>query len=156
MDVKIKSEEGNFKMRVAGLIIKEDKLLTVNICNNGFYCLPGGHVHLGESSAEAIEREIGEEVNLTCKSAKLLAIIENFFGESKKTHEVCYFYVIEPNEDIEVKDYSIVENDEGELKNLEFKWIGLDNLRQQDFRPSALINKLENRDFKFEHIITRD
>ncbi len=156
MDVKIKSDEGNFKMRVAGLVIKEDKLLTVNICNNGFYCLPGGHVHLGESSAEAIKREIGEEVNLTCKNTKLLAIIENFFGTSKKTHEVCYFYVVEPNENIEVKDYSIIENDDGELKNLEFKWISLDKLREQDFRPSALIEKLEKRDFEFEHIITRD
>ena len=79
MDVKIKCEEGNFKMRVAGLIVKEGKLLTVDICNNGFYCLPGGHVHLGESSLEAIKREMEEEVNLTCKEAKLLAIIENFF-----------------------------------------------------------------------------
>lgn len=153
MDVKIKSEVGNFKMRVAGLVIKEEKLLTVNICDNGFYCLPGGHVHLGESSAEAIEREIKEEVNLTCKSKRLLAIIENFFG---KTHEVCYYYVISPNEDIEVKDYSIVENDEGELKNLEFKWIALDELKNHDFRPSVLIESLEKRDFDFKHIITRD
>lgn len=153
MDVKIKSDLGNFKMRVAGLVIKEEKLLTVNICDNGFYCLPGGHVHLGESSAEAIEREIKEEVNLTCRSTQLLAITENFFG---KTHEVCYCYIIEPNEDIEVKDYSIVENDEGELKNLEFKWIALDELKKHDFRPSVLIEKLEKRDFAFKHIITRD
>ena len=50
MDVKIKCDEGNFKMRVSGLIIKNGKLLTVDICENNFYCLPGGHVHLGEES----------------------------------------------------------------------------------------------------------
>ena len=27
-------------------------------------------------------------------------------------HEVCYFYVIEPNEDIKTEDYDVVENDE--------------------------------------------
>ena len=158
MDVKIKSEEGNFKMRVAGLVIKEGKLLTVNICNNGFFCLPGGHVHLGESSEEAIKREIGEEVGLTCKSIKMLALIENFFKSVKGvvTHEVCYFYMVEPNEDIKTEDYTYVENDEGELKNLEFKWFDLNKLDKMDFRPSALGKKLAKNDFEFEHIITKD
>lgn len=158
MDVKIKSNEGNFKMRVAGLVIKEGKLLTVNICNNGFYCLPGGHVHLGESSEEAIKREIGEEVGLTCKNVKMLAFIENFFKSVKNvvTHEVCYFYIVEPNEDIKTEDYSYVENDEGELKNLEFKWFPLDKLTEIDFRPSILAEKLSKGDFEFEHIIVKD
>lgn len=157
MDVKIKVDEGNFKMRVAGLIIKDDKLLTVNICNNGFYCLPGGHVHLGESSVEAIKREMQEEVEFTCKEAKLLALVENFFeGRGKKYHEVCYFYLYQPQEDFEVKDYTRIENDEGELKNLEFKWLELDKLQSYDFRPSVLIDKLQKRNFDFEHIISRD
>ena len=158
MDVKIKCEEGNFKMRGAGLIVKEGKLLTVDICNNGFYCLPGGHVHLGESSLEAIKREMEEEVNLTCKEAKLLAIIENFFTgkENKKYHEVCYFYLYQPNEEVEVKDYSRIENDEGELKNLDFKWLELKNLPNENFRPSVLQEKLAKGDFEFEHIIFGD
>lgn len=157
MDVKIKCEEGKFKMRVAGLIIKEGKLLSVDICNNGFYCLPGGHVHLGESSLEAIEREMGEEVNLTCKKATLLSIIENFFsGEGTKFHEVCYYYLYEPNEEVGVKDYSRIENDEGELKNLDFKWIELEKLKESNFRPFILAEKLSKKDFNFEHIIYRD
>ena len=158
MDVKIKSEEGKFKMRVAGLIIKDGKLLTCEICDNGFYCLPGGHVHLGESSKEAIEREMSEEVNLTCKEAKLLAVIENFFNGKKgeKFHEVCYYYLYQPNEDIEVKDYSRVEDDEGELVHLDFKWYDLKELEKVDFRPAVLKGKLKKGDFAFEHIINRD
>lgn len=157
MDVKIKVEEGNFKMRVAGLIIKDDKLLTVNICDNGFYCLPGGHIHLGESSLDAIKREMVEEVELSCKDAKLLALVENFFvGKGKKFHEVCYFYLYQPNEDVKSEDYTRIENDEGELKNLEFKWIKLDELDKFDFRPNVLVDKLMNRDFEFEHIISID
>ena len=106
MDVKIKSDEGCFKYRVAGVVVKDNKLLTVNICDNGFYCLPGGHIHLGEDSLTAINREIGEEVGITCKNVKLLAITENFFqSKHGKMHEVCYYYLIEPNEDIDTKDY---------------------------------------------------
>ena len=157
MDVKIKTDEANFKMRVAGLIIKDDKLLTVKICDNDFYCLPGGHIHLGESSLEAIKREMSEEVNLTCKSAKLLSVIENFFtGKGKKFHEVCYYYLYEPNEDVQAKDYSYVENDEGELKNLDFKWVSLSDIQSHNFRPSVLKNKLANHNFEFEHIIFSD
>lgn len=155
MDVKIKSKEGNFKMRVAGCIIKDDKLLTVNIGDNGFYCLPGGHVHLGESSIDSINREIKEEVNVNIKDIKLISIMENFFldKENKIFHELCYIYIVNPSDDIETKDYSIVENDEGILRNLEFKWIHLDELRNSNFRPEILIDKLEKRNYEFEHIV---
>ena len=95
MDVKIKSDEGCFKYRVAGAVIKDNKLLMVDICDNGFYCLPGGHIHLCEDSLTAIKREIGEEVQITCKTIKLIALAENFFtGKKGQMHEVCYFYMI--------------------------------------------------------------
>lgn len=157
MDVRIKSEEGAFKYRVAGVIVKDDKLLMVNICNNGFYCLPGGHIHLGEDSLTAINREIGEEVGITCKSVKLISLIENFFiAKNRKMHEVCYFYLIEPNEDIETKDYDIVENDEGVMKPLHFKWCPLNELETVDFRPNQLVEKLKNKNFELEHFIVKE
>ena len=157
MDVKIKSNEGNFKYRVAGAVIKNKKLLMVNICNNGFYCLPGGHIHLGEDSQTAMKREIGEEVGITCKNMKLVSLAENFFKAKKGLmHEVCYFYVIEPNENIATEDYDIVENDEGELKPLHFKWCPLEEIDKVDFRPKNLAEKFKNEDFEFEHFIIKE
>lgn len=157
MDVKIKSEEGNFKYRVAGAVVKDEKLLMVDICDNGFYCLPGGHIHIGEDSVTAMKREIGEEVGITCKSMKLVALAENFFkAKGKPLHEVCYFYVIEPNEDIATEDYEVVENDEGELKPLHFKWCPLAQIDQVDFRPKELKEKFKKKDFEFEHLIVKD
>ena len=155
MDVKIKSEQCDFKMRVAGCLIKDDKLLTVQICDNGFYCLPGGHVHLGEDSLTAMIREFKEEVNITCDDAKLIAVIENFFltKEKKKVQEVCYFYLMNTKEDIETKDYTYVENDEGIMRNLDFKWIDIEELHNADFRPTTLIDKLQKRNYELEHII---
>ena len=157
MDVKIKSEEGNFKMRVSGLIIKDGKLLTVDIANNNFYCLPGGHVHLGESSQEAIKREIKEEVGVEVIDAKLLSIIENFFtnAKGKVVHEVCYYYTVYA-EGVNTNDYTYVENDDGELKELKFKWFKLEDLKGVDFRPKVLAEKLAGRNFNFEHITTKD
>jgi len=157
MDVRIKSEEGAFKYRVAGVVVKDNKLLMVNICNNGFYCLPGGHIHLGEDSLTAIKREINEEVGITCKSVKLISLVENFFtAKDRKMHEVCYFYLIEPNEDINTQDYDIVENDEGIMKPLHFKWCPLGELETVDFRPKQLVNKLKNKNFELEHFIIKE
>ena len=157
MDVRIKSDEGNFKYRVSGAIIKDGKLLMVNICNNGFYCLPGGHIHLGEDSLTAVKREINEEVGITCKNVQLIALGENFFsGKKGKMHEVNYVYMIEPNEDIATTDYNVVENDEGELKPLHFKWCLLDEIDQVDFRPSILKDKFKAKDFSFGHFITKE
>ena len=157
MDVRIKSDKGAFKYRVAGVVIKDDKLLMVDICNSGFYCLPGGHIHLGEDSYTAVKREINEEIGITCKSTRLISIIENFFKtKNREMHEVCYFFVIEPNEDIPTEDYEIVENDQGELKLLQFKWCPLSELDKVDFRPKNMVNKLKHQNFNFEHFIIKD
>lgn len=157
MDVKIKSDEGSFKYRVAGAVIKDDKLLMVNICDNGFYCLPGGHIHLGEDSLMGMKREIGEEVGITCKNIELIGLVENFFdGKKGRMHEVCYFYKIEPNEDLNTEDYEIVENDEGELKPLKFKWCPLNEIEKVDFRPKILVDKFKRKNFQFEHFIIKE
>ena len=157
MDVKIKSEICDFKMRVSGLIIKDGKLLTVDIANNNFYCLPGGHVHLGESTLDAIKREIREEVMLDVLNVKLLSVIENFFTnvKGKMMHEVCYYYTVYA-EGVNTNDYTYIENDDGELKELKFNWIKLEDLTKVDFRPKILAEKLVGGNFEFEHIITKD
>ena len=158
MDVKIKTENEKFKFRVCGVIVKDNKLLAVNICDNGFFCCPGGHVHLGEDTETAIAREIVEETGVDCKREKLLAVIENFFGgKGKVFHEIGFYYLLSPKDlSFETKDFNILENDEGELKNLEFKWIDIDRLDEIDFRPVVIKEKLMKHNFDFEHIIAKD
>ena len=157
MDVKIKSDDGNFKMRVAGAIIKDGKLLVVDIANNNFYCLPGGHVHLGESTLDAIKREIKEEIGVDVLNVKFLSVIENFFtnAKGKVVHEVCYYYTVYA-EGVNTNDYTYLENDDGELKELKFKWFKLEDLEKVDFRPKILAEKFASRNFELEHIITKD
>lgn len=159
MDVKIKSEEGVFKYRVNGLVLHNDKVLTVDIADNGFFCLPGGHVHLGEDSFEAVRREVKEETGIEADKVSLFAIIENFFpGKNNcKMHEVGVYYLVEAK-DLKGrdKDFELIENDEGKLVKLNFKWISLDEIEEANFRPDKLKTKLKKRDFSFEHFIVKD
>lgn len=153
MDVKIKNDDFDFKMRVCGCLIKDDKLLVVEMCDNGHYCLPGGHVHLGENSIDAIRREYKEEVLLDTQNKGLLCLNENFFRakDGRKIHEVGYYYLLDG--DISTVDFIRTENDEGELKKLDFRWVKLDDLDKIDFRPSILVPQLKARDYSFKHIV---
>ncbi len=53
--IKIKTDDYNFKFRVSGLIIKDNKLLLVDMDDSGFLCLPGGYVELGETTEVAVK-----------------------------------------------------------------------------------------------------
>ena len=86
MNIKINENNNNFKFRVAGLIINDNKFLTCQIMKKGFYCLPGGHSQVNENTIETIKREIKEETGLNTEVVKLKAVIENFFTRPNNTN----------------------------------------------------------------------
>lgn len=148
MDIKITGENKRFKVRVAGMIIHNNKLLVCRIMNNPFLCLPGGHCHLFETSHDAIMREIKEETGLNVKIVELSAFIENLFVSEKgeNCHELCYIYKLTPLNlpKDKAKDWNVVEFDDGINKNLDFKWIDISKINEFDIRPVAvkqIINK---------------
>lgn len=158
MDVRIDSNEGKFKFRVCGILRVNNKYLTVKIQGNDFYCLPGGHVELGEDTDSAVLREMKEELGYDVEIKKLVSIIQNFFKtkDGKVFHELGYYYIVEPKNvsDVNLDDYVITENDKGKLVRLEFKWFTLDELKEARFLPSVLKDQLTNENLV--NIITKD
>ena len=153
--IKIKTEDYNFKFRVSGLIIKNNKLLLVDMDDSGFLCLPGGYVELGETTEIAVKRELLEEVGKNFDISKYLGVVENYFINkySKKTHEISFYYVMTPVENINTNNFTIIENDKGHKIKLEFKWINLKEINNYDIRPSFLKQILEDENFEFNHLI---
>lgn len=75
---------------------ENNRVLFVEINNNGFLCCPGGHVELGEDSISEVKRETEEEIGVKCENVKLIALIENFFKNKKAnnfTKWVCITYL---------------------------------------------------------------
>ena len=155
MDIKIRSKSGNFKFRVGGIIKKGDKYLVVKMNRNDFYCLVGGHVGIGEDTQTAVVREIKEELCKDVRVVSLSAIIENFFTnkKGKKFHELCFAYKLEVLDEIEIKDFVRIENDNGEMVRLEFKWLTIEEMRQS-FRPKILVDAIEKDEFA--HLIKKE
>ncbi len=158
VDIKIKTDECNFKYRVAGIIISDDKVLTVKMCDNSFYCLPGGHVEVGESTVECIFREMKEETGYNVINPKLIAVTENFFASkiNKQMHEVGFYYILDLDEysnNINKEDYIKIEHDKcGDIK-LEFKWFDISKLNDINIQPEFLKEKLMKKDFMLTHYI---
>lgn len=158
MDIKIKSPSGNFKYRVAGVLIdKNNRILIQKIGENEFYCLPGGHVEIGETSMEAAKRELEEELRFNVSVTKPLFIIENIFKNSKNqiVHEVGMYYNLTSN-NAPINDWNYLENDKGVLKTLHYKWVTQEELKNIDFRPNFLKNLLFNNISNFSHFVVKN
>ena len=87
--------EGKIRTRVCGLIIKDDKLLTVkhNLKGKPFYAPPGGNIEFGESMQDALIREVYEETFVKVKSCKF-QFITQYIAPPLHAIEV-FFQIIE-------------------------------------------------------------
>lgn len=154
--IKIKTDDYNFKFRVSGLIIRNNKLLLVDMDDSGFLCLPGGYVELGETTEEAVKRELVEEIGKDVIVKKYLGVVENYFINkfSKKMHEISFYYLMDFTScDIEESNFTLIENDKGYNIKLDFKWINLDELDKFDIRPNFFKELFKNKKIEFNHFI---
>ena len=158
--IKIKTDNYNFKFRVSGIVINDNKLLLVDMDNAGFLCLPGGYVELGETTEQAICREMEEELGYKLEIVKYLGVAENFFVNkyNKTMHEICFYYLLKPlkGEKARYNDYSLIEHDKGHNIKLDFKWININELNNYDIRPKFLTNIVKNDSLIINHIILNE
>jgi ADP-ribose pyrophosphatase YjhB (NUDIX family) len=90
--------ERAIKVKAMGLFISPDGRFLASpgfdsIKGQGYLRLLGGHVEFGERAAEALAREIMEEIEAECTVGPLLEVIENSFThEGEPGQEVVFLY----------------------------------------------------------------
>lgn len=152
--IKMKTERLNFKFRVSGIVIKDNKVLVVDMDDSGFLCLPGGYVELGETTEEACIRELEEEVGKKFKINEYCGVIENFFKNkfNKNIHEISFYYTLVPTQELDTNNFTLMENDKGNIIKLDFKWIDINEIDNFDIRPEFLKEILKNK-LNFNHLV---
>lgn len=82
-------------------IIREDEEIFVfefyDPYKDETFCRPlGGTIELGERAADAVKRELNEELGVTVTDARLLSVVENIFDwQGQTAHEIDFIFEVE-------------------------------------------------------------
>ncbi|MFR5875408.1 MAG: NUDIX domain-containing protein, partial [Eubacterium sp.] len=94
-DWNFKIDNSICNFRSVGVLIKNDKILVQRDKDGNVYALPGGHVKIGESSADTLIREYKEETGADIICNKLIWIEECFWEwNNVKTNTLAFYYLI--------------------------------------------------------------
>ena len=154
-DLSIMVDERRFNFRVGAIVECNNKVLLHKGIDKDYYNIPGGRCKIGESSLNAVKREIEEEVGILEEDYKLIYILENFFSENNlSTHELLYIYtiVLPSNHPLYHKNEFATNDNKKEINY----WISKDEIINLKLKPDVLPHVINKKDLLIEHnIITR-
>lgn len=149
-DFRVISENMTYGVRAAALIMKDNRLLCLYHAKKNLYVVPGGAIGVGESTEEAVRREVQEELGVEIIIENLSFVAENYFKhEERDFHNIEFYYSCHL-----AKEYS---NDDfiGDT-GLEVVWLPLDDLKTYHLRPVFLkdydLSQIDN----LLHLVNRD
>lgn len=105
--------------------------------HENFYRLIGGGIEFGETGAEALKREVKEEMNAEIKNIKYLGLIENIFNyEGEDRQEIILLY------QADFKDKNIYNRDKIEILDSRHPqtayWLDKKTLLESNYYPKKL------------------
>ncbi len=156
VDLTLKTDKGIFNHRVAAVIVRNNKLLAQkNIADNSYY-LVGGRVSFGESSEDALVREIKEELGTFITDYNPLWVNECFFIDNgQKFHEIGIYYLVDiSNTDFRCSD-AVFETKEENRTNT-YEWLDIDNLENIELYPKFIKEEIKNPNKDLKLIITNE
>ena len=149
MDFRTTAAGYQYGVRASALIIHAGKLLTYS--HDGKYFVPGGAVQVGEHSADAVRREVREELGIGCTVRKLAFVGEHLFTvHDIPNHRIDFHYLVEV--DSEAVPITTCE----EEHRYPCAWLPLDSLADYPLKPEFLTHELPQWDRKLKHLTTRE
>lgn len=156
-DIGFSDSERWFRLRAAAIIIENGCVLFAGNDRADYYYSVGGAIHHGETSEEAVLREVYEETGVKYEIDRLAFIHENFFkGQendvlfSKSCHEITFYYLMKSKGIMELNCTSICESG---VKEKMF-WLPADRLSEYNAFPTFLAEKLPIANNEMCHIVT--
>jgi 8-oxo-dGTP pyrophosphatase MutT (NUDIX family) len=127
------------RQRAAALVTQQGRVLLHRAQSDAFWALPGGGIEPGESAAQAVVRELLEELGQAVVPGALACVVENFFVHSGQLHHelgLCLHTSLLGDGPLIAGDgpYEGLEGGRG----LVFAWFSSDELAHLDIRPTIL------------------
>ncbi len=140
MDITFTVGDQLFNYRVAGLFLREGRLLVMRDAPEGNWYLPGGRVAVGETAEAALLREMREELGISAEIHRPLWLNQSFFvpdGTQQKVHELCLYFLMEtPESGLPTGVEPFFRREGAEVH--EFCWLPFAQLRDAYFYPLFL------------------
>lgn len=150
-------DEGTmFLYRVGGVAVVGDRVLLHRSEFDDFWAVPGGRVGVGETSSDALAREMREEIGVDVRVGGLLWVVENFFrftpldgpptaAQEIDHHELGIYLEMELPSAVNEMDRFTGKELAGtpDEFTLEFRWFSRSSLEGVDLRPRTLRNALK-------------
>jgi 8-oxo-dGTP pyrophosphatase MutT (NUDIX family) len=104
--------------------------------------LAGGRIKLHETSEQALQRELLEELHESPTRMQFLWTVENFFiDRQKQFHEICLFYLVELDPNSPLLELDTFEKMDHHKIHL-FSWVDIHQLSSVNLLPHFLVDKL--------------
>ena len=143
--------ENKFNFRVAVLIENKGRILLSN--SGDFWNMIGGRVHIGESTLEAVKRELKEELGIEVVGLKCINVSENFFKwMGKNQQELLFVYKVDLDNKYEItkKDtFKCLDSDEI------FEWHKIEDIDALICKPVIIKNLVKNENYQISHTINK-
>ena len=140
--------EIKFSYRAQGLVMREGRVLLQTPVGEAEYALPGGHIELGETAAEALAREFMEETGAAVTVNGFAWAEENFFTINGQDYQqVALTFYVDLTDALPAEDFP------GKEPHLRFHWVPVEELNKITVYPPNL-NELLRREIK--HMVRRE
>lgn len=147
-----------FQCRAGALIWAEGHILIHRTVGDTYWSLPGGRIELHESGAEALAREIEEELGCTATIGRLRFTIENFFElDGRRAHEIGFYFDATLSRPLPFHESRTVHRVADGSAELEFRWALPTRavLDAFELKPSPLRDLIAAPDTGIVHLVHR-
>ena len=125
-----------------GVCIVDGKVLLCKAKGGKTTYLPGGHIEFGETGAQALVREIKEELGVDSEAGEFLGVVENSFLQHGRPHaEINLVYKLTLKGPRGVAR-DTMENVASQEDWIEFEWRDLDDLENAHLLPSEMVGMI--------------
>ena len=156
MDLTIADSKHILNIRVAGIIIKDGRVLMVKNLRSDYIYSLGGRLKFGEDARTGVEREIYEETGIKLETDRLGFIHENFFIGSTPSKMGCEVYEITFYFYMKVPDDFCVETGVETADDDRETLVWLDWHSDERYYPQFFRYELDNPSQETKHILTDD
>ncbi len=141
-------------VRVAGVLMRNGKILLQRERDGNEYALPGGHIHIGERLEEGLIREWQEEMGTEILLKRMLWTEECFWEwKGRMAHNLSFYFLIELTDDAVLPDDGLLHSHK-DNSQIVLEWMTPEEMKKTVIYPDFIKNEMDCLDGPMKHFVT--